>query len=63
MQSAIRRIHSEYLGQKEFPKNMREFEIREFFTLSSADKRAIRIRRVDPQQSPIDNALLARLGL
>ena len=43
MPSAIRRIHSGYLGQKEFPKDMREFEIREFFTLSSADKRAIRI--------------------
>lgn len=39
----MRRIHSAYLGQKVFPTDMSEFEIREFFTLSSADKRAIRV--------------------
>ena len=43
MQSAIRRIHSKYLGEKIFPKEITEFEIREFFTLSAADMRAIRV--------------------
>ena len=43
MPSAIRRIHSKYLGEKTFPKDITEFEIREFFTLSSADLRAIRV--------------------
>jgi hypothetical protein len=41
MPSAIRRIHSRYLGDKAFPKDNTEFEIREFFTLSAADLRAI----------------------
>jgi hypothetical protein len=43
MPSAIRRIHSKYLGEKTFPKDITEFEIREFFTLSGSDLRAIRI--------------------
>ena len=43
MPSAIRRIHSKYLGDKVFPKDIAEFEIREFFTLSAADLRAIRV--------------------
>ena len=30
MPSAIRRIHSRYLGDKVFPKDIAEFEIREF---------------------------------
>ena len=30
MLSAIRRIHSRYLGDKVFPKDIAEFEIREF---------------------------------
>jgi hypothetical protein len=29
------RIHSRYLGEKPFPKEITEFEIREFFTLSA----------------------------
>jgi len=37
--SAIRRIHSKYLGEKVFQKDITEFEIREFFTLSAADMR------------------------
>ncbi len=43
MPSSVRRIQSTYLGQKVFPKELTELEIREFFTLTSADKRAIRI--------------------
>jgi hypothetical protein len=43
MLRAIRRIHSKYLGEKTFPKNITEFEIREFFTLSVEDLRAIRL--------------------
>jgi hypothetical protein len=43
MPTAIRRIHSKYLGEKAFPKDITEFEIREFFTLSAADLRAIRV--------------------
>ena len=43
MPSAIRRIHSKYLGEKTFQKDITEFEIREFFTLSAADLRAIRV--------------------
>jgi len=43
MQAAIRRIHSKYLGEKTFPKEITEFEIREFFTLSAEDLRAIRV--------------------
>ena len=39
MPNALRRIHSVYLGQKVFPTEMSDFEIREFFSLSSADKR------------------------
>ena len=35
MSIAIRRIHSKYLGDKAFPKDITEFEIREFFTLSA----------------------------
>jgi hypothetical protein len=41
--AAIRRIHSKYLGEKTFPKEITEFEIREFFTLSAEDLRAIRV--------------------
>jgi hypothetical protein len=43
MPAAIRRIHSKYLGEKTFPKEITEFEIREFFTLSPEDHRAIRV--------------------
>ena len=43
MPAAIRRIHSKYLGEKTFPKEITEFEIREFFTLSAEDHRAIRV--------------------
>ena len=43
MQAAIRRIHSKYLGEKTFPKEITEFEIRQFFTLSAEDVRAIRV--------------------
>jgi hypothetical protein len=43
MPAAIRRIHSKYLGERTFPKEITEFEIREFFTLSAEDLRAIRI--------------------
>jgi len=43
MPAAIRRIHSKYLGEKTFPKEITEFEIREFFTLSAEDLRAIRV--------------------
>ena len=43
MPIAIRRIHFKYLGDKAFPKDITEFEIREFFTLSAADLRAIRV--------------------
>ena len=43
MPIAIRRIHSKYLGDKVFPKDITEFEIHEFFTLSAADLRAIRV--------------------
>src|ERR1022692_826361 len=43
MPAAIRRIHSKYLGEKAFPKEITEFEIREFFTLSAEDLRAIRV--------------------
>src|SRR6204780_2452405 len=43
MSIAIRRIHSKYLGDKAFPKDITAFEIREFFTLSYADLRAIRV--------------------
>jgi hypothetical protein len=38
-----RRIHCGYLGHTAFPKDITEFEIREFFTLSAADLRAIRV--------------------
>lgn len=53
MSHALRRIHSTYLGRKVFPKDMSEFELREFFTLSAADKRTIRI----------DSATKTRLAL
>ena len=43
MPTAIRRIHSKYLGEKAFPKDITEFEIREFFILSAVDLRAIRV--------------------
>jgi hypothetical protein len=43
MPAAIRRVHSKYLGEKTFPKEITEFEIREFFTLSAEDLRAIRV--------------------
>ena len=43
MPSAIRRIRSRYVGDKAFPKDITEFEIREFFSLSAADLRAIRV--------------------
>ena len=43
MPNSLRRIHSAYLGQKVFPREMTDFEIREFFTLNSAYKPAIRI--------------------
>ena len=49
MPIAIRRIHSKYLGDKAFPKGITEFEIREFFTLSDVDLRAI---RVDSSRKP-----------
>ena len=39
----IRRIHSRHLGHTTFPKDITEFEIREFFTLNAADLRAIRV--------------------
>ena len=42
MPIAIRRVHSPCLGDKTFPKDITEFEIREFFTLSHGDLRAIR---------------------
>ena len=45
MPAAIRRIHSKYLGERTFPKEITEFEIRKFFTLSAEDFRAIRIDR------------------
>jgi TnpA family transposase len=43
MPAVIRRIHSKYLGEKAFPKEITEFEIWEFFTLSAADLRAMRV--------------------
>jgi len=43
MPAVIRRIHSKYLGEKTFPKEITEFEIREFFTLSAEDLRTIRV--------------------
>jgi TnpA family transposase len=44
MPQIVRRIHSAYLGQKVlFPDDMSDFEVHEFFALSSADKRAIRV--------------------
>lgn len=43
MPAAIRRIHSKYLGEKTFPKEITAFEIREFFTLRAEDLRAIRL--------------------
>ncbi len=43
MPAALRRIHSKYLGEKTFPKEIAEFEIWEVFTLSAADLRAIRV--------------------
>ena len=43
MPAVIRRIHSKYLGEKAFPKEITEFEIREFFTLSAEDLRTIRV--------------------
>ena len=43
MRAAIRGIHSKYLGEKTFPKEITELEIRQFFTLSAEDLRAIRI--------------------
>jgi hypothetical protein len=49
MPIAIRRIHSKYLCDKAFPKGITEFEIREFFTLSDVDLRAI---RVDSSRKP-----------
>ena len=41
MEIAIRRIHSKYLGNKVFPKDITEFEIHEFFNLGAT--RAIRV--------------------
>jgi hypothetical protein len=41
MPCAIRRIHSKYLDDKVFPKDITEFEIREFFNLSAT--RTIRV--------------------
>lgn len=38
MPSAIRRIHSKYLGDKAFPKDISEFEIREFFDRRTRDR-------------------------
>jgi hypothetical protein len=38
----MRRIHSTYLGRTTIPRELTDFEMREFFTLSTADKRAIR---------------------
>ena len=43
MPIAIGRIHSKYLGDKVSPKDVTEFEIREFFRLSAPDLRAIRV--------------------
>jgi len=53
MPHALRRIHFTYLGRKVFPKGMSEFELREFFTLSSADKRAIRIDSATKTRLPL----------
>jgi hypothetical protein len=39
----LHRFGYPYLGDKAFPKDITEFEIREFFTLSAADLRAIRV--------------------
>ena len=38
----MRRIHSTYLGRTTIPRDLTDFEMREFFTLSAADRRAIR---------------------
>ena len=43
MPAVIRRIHSKYPGEKTSPKEITEFEIREFFTLSAEDLRTIRV--------------------
>jgi hypothetical protein len=43
MPSAIRCIHSRYPGDTAFPKDIPEFEIREFFNLSATAYRAIRV--------------------
>ena len=43
MPAIVRRIHSKYLGERTFPEEITEFEIREFFTLSAEDLRAIRV--------------------
>ena len=39
----MRRIHSAYLGRTSIPRDLTDFELREFFTLSAADRRAIRV--------------------
>ena len=54
----VRRIHSGYLGEKILTRDMSEFEICEFFTISSADKRAIRID--SPTKTRLALALLRR---
>jgi hypothetical protein len=41
--SAIRCIHSRYLGDKAFLKDITEFEVRGFLNRSAADHRAIRV--------------------
>ncbi len=39
----MRRIHSTYLGRTTVPRELTDFEMREFFTLTAADKRALRV--------------------
>jgi len=43
LSARARRVHSKYLGEKRIPKEITEFEIREFFTLSAEDLRASRV--------------------
>ena len=39
----MRRIHSTYLGRTTVPRDLTDFETREFFRLTAADKRALRV--------------------
>ena len=38
----MRRIHSTYLGRATIPRDLTDLEMREFFTLTAADRRALR---------------------